>query len=370
MTVKFTKTGHVHVLLRHPPGHEGHGQGARQEQEDPVGQGGRQDAQATRSRVTLKIAKTLPKTTPAAGNGRRRRGRQVRRRVLRLLPAHPDGAVGTTLKFQMTAGTCEVHTATFGPGDPEKEPNSYLGQLAAAFQRPMSSRRRRLPERPAAGRSGGPDPDAARQRVLEQRRDGPRQRDAAAGVERRDVRGARHVHVLLPDPPVHERARSSPSETGGHDRGPAGCHGGGDFGRRPRRVGRRRASTGSPRCRRRPGTSSPNERDAITDMPLDPSQTVFPTVVYRRYTPHWQHAAAQRAAGSSNQDLIPGPLLRARVGDRLRVHFKNMDTLLQAPALDALPRRPLPAELGRRVRARLLGPRRRRQARPDAGPTG
>lgn len=31
--------GHVRVLLRHPSGHEGLGQGARQEQEDPVGQG-------------------------------------------------------------------------------------------------------------------------------------------------------------------------------------------------------------------------------------------------------------------------------------------------------------------------------------------
>jgi len=76
---------------------------------------------------------------------------------------------------------------------------------------------------------------------------------------------------------------------------------------------------------------APNERDAIEGMALSPSQTVFPTVVYRRYTPHWGHPLRNAPRGSSNQDLIPGPLLRARVGDRLRVHFKNLDTLYKHP---------------------------------------
>ena len=76
---------------------------------------------------------------------------------------------------------------------------------------------------------------------------------------------------------------------------------------------------------------SPNERDAIHGMPLSPSQTVFPTVVYRRYSAHWHHPMRNVAAGTSNQDLIPGPLLRARAGDRLLVHFKNMDTLYKRP---------------------------------------
>ena len=76
---------------------------------------------------------------------------------------------------------------------------------------------------------------------------------------------------------------------------------------------------------------APNERDAIHDMPLSPSQTVFPTVVYRRYTPHWGHPIPNQPSGSSNQDLIPGPLLRARAGDRIYVHFKNLDTLYKRP---------------------------------------
>ncbi|MEN3285357.1 MAG: hypothetical protein V7607_6497 [Solirubrobacteraceae bacterium] len=76
---------------------------------------------------------------------------------------------------------------------------------------------------------------------------------------------------------------------------------------------------------------APNERDAMAGTMLSPSQTVFPTVVYRRYTPHWGHPIRNAPAGSSNQDLIPGPLLRARVGDRIRVHFKNLDTLYKRP---------------------------------------
>ena len=96
-----------------------------------------------------------------------------------------------------------------------------------------------------------------------------------------------------------------------------------------------------------------------------PAQTVLPTVVYRRYTPHWRHAAARTRRAAGNQNLIPGPLLRARVGDRIVVHFKNLDVADAAPALDALPRRALHAELGRRLRPGLLGPRRRRHARPE-----
>jgi FtsP/CotA-like multicopper oxidase with cupredoxin domain len=76
---------------------------------------------------------------------------------------------------------------------------------------------------------------------------------------------------------------------------------------------------------------APNERDAMAGTMLSPSQTVLPTVVYRRYTPHWGHPMRNASADSSNQDLIPGPLLRARAGDRIRVHFKNLDTLYKRP---------------------------------------
>ena len=45
-------------------------------------------------------------------------------------------AVGTTLRFTMTKGSFETHTATTGPGDPsnESDTTSYLNKAAATFQ--------------------------------------------------------------------------------------------------------------------------------------------------------------------------------------------------------------------------------------------
>jgi FtsP/CotA-like multicopper oxidase with cupredoxin domain len=72
---------------------------------------------------------------------------------------------------------------------------------------------------------------------------------------------------------------------------------------------------------------APNGRDAIHGTALTPAETVFGTVVYRRYTKGWKRPIENvTAPGSGNTDLIPGPLIRARVGDKIRVHFKNLDT--------------------------------------------
>ncbi|MFL5895879.1 MAG: multicopper oxidase domain-containing protein [Thermoleophilaceae bacterium] len=76
---------------------------------------------------------------------------------------------------------------------------------------------------------------------------------------------------------------------------------------------------------------APNERNAIEGMTFEPFQTVFPTIVYRRYSPHWRKALRNTPRGSSNDDLIPGPLLHARIGDRIVVHFKNLDTTFKNP---------------------------------------
>jgi len=69
---------------------------------------------------------------------------------------------------------------------------------------------------------------------------------------------------------------------------------------------------------------APNQRDAITGTQLDPAQTVTPTTVYRRFSRGWRRPLANSPM-SGNQDLIPGPLMRAAVGDKLVIHFKNMD---------------------------------------------
>src|SRR5688572_2843432 len=73
----------------------------------------------------------------------------------------------------------------------------------------------------------------------------------------------------------------------------------------------------------------PNGRDGITGATFGPSETVFPTVVYRRFTKGWKRPLRNAPVTNVDHNLVPGPLIRARVGDRLRIHFRNMDTTLQ-----------------------------------------
>jgi FtsP/CotA-like multicopper oxidase with cupredoxin domain len=75
----------------------------------------------------------------------------------------------------------------------------------------------------------------------------------------------------------------------------------------------------------------PNGHDAIMGMQVDPADAIFPTVVYRRYTAQWRKPLANASNSSSDGLLIPGPLIHMRVGDAVRVHFKNLDNLRFAP---------------------------------------
>ena len=76
---------------------------------------------------------------------------------------------------------------------------------------------------------------------------------------------------------------------------------------------------------------APTGHDPIEGMHVDPADAIFGTVVYRRYSKRWQRPLSNAPDESSDGLLIPGPLIRARVGDRLRIHFKNLDTLRKDP---------------------------------------
>jgi manganese oxidase len=65
------------------------------------------------------------------------------------------------------------------------------------------------------------------------------------------------------------------------------------------------------------------------DVPREDS--IVSTVVYRRYSLNWRKPLENASRASADGLLIPGPLIKARVGDHLRIHFKNMDTLRNAP---------------------------------------
>jgi FtsP/CotA-like multicopper oxidase with cupredoxin domain len=71
----------------------------------------------------------------------------------------------------------------------------------------------------------------------------------------------------------------------------------------------------------------PNERNAIEGESFTPDKTVFRTVVYRQYTKDF----AKPISNEAGDQGIQGPLLRARVGDTLLVHFQNLDTLTNRP---------------------------------------
>jgi FtsP/CotA-like multicopper oxidase with cupredoxin domain len=71
----------------------------------------------------------------------------------------------------------------------------------------------------------------------------------------------------------------------------------------------------------------PNERNAIEGETFHSEETIFETVVYRRFTRDW----ARMIPNEEGDQGIQGPLLHAEVGDTLLVHFQNLDTLNKRP---------------------------------------
>jgi FtsP/CotA-like multicopper oxidase with cupredoxin domain len=68
----------------------------------------------------------------------------------------------------------------------------------------------------------------------------------------------------------------------------------------------------------------PNERNAIEGERYTVDKTTMRTVVYERFTRNWKRKLPA-------QTRIPGPLLKARVGDEIFIHFKNNDTRFKRP---------------------------------------
>lgn len=96
------------------------------------------DAAAVKSQLAaaLKTAKGLAATKPPANTvsvgGAGKGGVES----YGFFPANLTVPTGTTVTFTMPAGSNEVHTATTGPGNPESDPKSYLGTLAASLNGP------------------------------------------------------------------------------------------------------------------------------------------------------------------------------------------------------------------------------------------
>jgi len=74
---------------------------------------------------------------------------------------------------------------------------------------------------------------------------------------------------------------------------------------------------------------APNGQDAVMGEPVSPDAHRFAATVYRRFTPGWQRPWPNRQSGDN--EGIPGPTIRAEVGDRVLVHFKNLDAANRRP---------------------------------------
>jgi plastocyanin len=135
--VKFTKVGTFTYHCDIHPGMKGKVHVVAKKAKAPSA---KSDAKTVAKQVAAaaKTAKKLQSTTPADG-------------TVDVGVAGPGGVeyfsivgpknpipVGTTLKFHITKGSYETHTATTGPGDPrdEKDTTSYLNTVAATFQGP------------------------------------------------------------------------------------------------------------------------------------------------------------------------------------------------------------------------------------------
>jgi FtsP/CotA-like multicopper oxidase with cupredoxin domain len=66
-------------------------------------------------------------------------------------------------------------------------------------------------------------------------------------------------------------------------------------------------------------------KDPISGTAFTPEQRFAPATIYRRTTRNWRRPLRNSDTSSLPRDGVPGPLIRARVGDTINVHFKNLE---------------------------------------------
>jgi plastocyanin len=155
MTVKFAKTGSFTYFCDVHPGMKGTVTVRSKSRSVPStkAQANKVKAQVARD---LAVAKTLSKKTAPAGTVDLGEAGKHGVEIFAMVPASRTVPVGTTLTFRMTAGSREVHTATFGPGDIE-DANSFLGKLSGSLESPAPDPAALYPsDQPPAAAAFGP----------------------------------------------------------------------------------------------------------------------------------------------------------------------------------------------------------------------
>ena len=152
MTVKFTKAGKYTYYCDVHPGMKGTVRVVAKSRRIPTTA---QDKAAVKAQIAraIRIAKTLGKAAPPANTVLIGNAGAHGVEFFGFLPQTLTVPTGTVVTFKMPVGSKETHTATTGPGNPESEPNSYLGKLTASLESPQPD--------PAAVYPSDPPPNPA-----------------------------------------------------------------------------------------------------------------------------------------------------------------------------------------------------------------
>jgi plastocyanin len=132
-TVKFPKKGTYKYYCDVHPGMQGKVVVKGRHAKIPTA---KQDKKSVKKQLATarKRAKTLAATQPPPNTVYTGGSAAGGVEFFGMLPATLTVPKGTTVHFMMSPKSFDGHTATFGPGDPNADPNSYLGMIAASFQ--------------------------------------------------------------------------------------------------------------------------------------------------------------------------------------------------------------------------------------------
>jgi plastocyanin len=135
-TVRFGKAGSFTYFCNIHPGMTGVVKVVGKKKAVPSAKA---DAKALKAQVTrdLKVAKGLAATKVPAGTVDVGSAGPHGVEAYTFFPNTLTVPAGTTVRFTMTKGSFEAHTATTGPGNPMTAPGSYLGKLAASMEAPV-----------------------------------------------------------------------------------------------------------------------------------------------------------------------------------------------------------------------------------------
>jgi plastocyanin len=135
MTVKFAKAGSYTYYCNVHPGMKGVVRVLPKRKAIPSA---KRDRAALRSQLAKakRVARTITNVTAVANTVDVGLHGPLAVEYYGFLPATLTVPVGSVVTFRMAVGSREVHTASTGPGNPESDPSSYLGKLAASLASP------------------------------------------------------------------------------------------------------------------------------------------------------------------------------------------------------------------------------------------